>query len=231
MSELAGYARYAIYWAPPRGSMLARAGDAWLGWDAEAGVPVKQPSVGLDLAAHTRAARRYGFHATLKAPFRLAADQRAEGLDLELKRFAAREPAFRTHGLSPSLVRGFLALSPIGPTDALDALAARAVMRFDDFRAELTAEEIAHRDPSGMTTRQARYFARWGYPSVFEEFDFHVTLSGAVAGLEAFRLANLARTLFAPVLRPALEISEICLFGDPGHGQPFRLLRRYALTG
>src|SRR5690625_3806511 len=31
------FRRYAIYWAPPAGSDLARFGASWLGWDADLG--------------------------------------------------------------------------------------------------------------------------------------------------------------------------------------------------
>ena len=76
--------RQAIYFAPPAGSPLARFGAAWLGWDPEAGAEVEDlPVAGLPLPreALVAAPRRYGFHATLKPPFRLAAGRDAAGLD------------------------------------------------------------------------------------------------------------------------------------------------------
>ena len=76
--------RQAIYFAPPAGSPLARFGAAWLGWDPEAGAEVEGlPVAGLPLPreALVAAPRRYGFHATLKPPFRLAAGRDAAGLD------------------------------------------------------------------------------------------------------------------------------------------------------
>ena len=68
--------RYAIYFAPPPASPLARFGRQWLGRDAETGEAVATPAhAGVAperLAAWTASPRRYGFHATLKPPFRLA---------------------------------------------------------------------------------------------------------------------------------------------------------------
>src|SRR5215469_910585 len=69
-------ARYAIYWAPPDDSGLARIGAAWLGRDAVTDRALPRPTVvGFDdatLAALTAEPRRYGLHATLKPPFGLA---------------------------------------------------------------------------------------------------------------------------------------------------------------
>ena len=47
MTGIDGYRRYAIFWAPPAGSGLARFGAAWLGWDAETGRDVAQPALAL----------------------------------------------------------------------------------------------------------------------------------------------------------------------------------------
>ncbi|MFN3614080.1 MAG: phosphonate metabolism protein, partial [Rubrimonas sp.] len=74
MTELSGYARYAIYYAPEPGSALARAGAAWLGADPAGAPPPPIEPAGLPRprAELVSRAARYGLHATLKAPFRLA---------------------------------------------------------------------------------------------------------------------------------------------------------------
>ena len=70
-------ARYAIYYAPTAQSDLWRKASAWIGRDAYTGVAIERPTLagldGLDLATLTAAPRGYGFHATLTAPFELAA--------------------------------------------------------------------------------------------------------------------------------------------------------------
>src|SRR5882757_7546016 len=69
-------ARYAIYFTPPPDSPLARFGAGVLGYDCFERADVPHRSIdGLDpalLALATVDPRRYGFHATLVAPFRLA---------------------------------------------------------------------------------------------------------------------------------------------------------------
>src|SRR5262249_12768926 len=67
--------RYAIYFVPPADSALYRSGAGFLGYDCYPGKRLRQPQdTGLtasEWAQLTREPRRYGFHATLKAPFRL----------------------------------------------------------------------------------------------------------------------------------------------------------------
>ena len=61
--------RYAIYFTPGETDPLTRAAERWIGRSAFSdAVPAPLDA---DLAFHTASARRYGFHATMKAPFRL----------------------------------------------------------------------------------------------------------------------------------------------------------------
>ena len=69
--------RYAIYYVPPSDTQLADFGAAILGHDVESGSARERlvvPGIAESrLVGMTRRAGRYGFHATLKAPFRLPA--------------------------------------------------------------------------------------------------------------------------------------------------------------
>src|SRR5271163_3354025 len=68
--------RYALYFAPRPETALAQFGARWLGWDVERGRAVDAvETAGLPTELHAAVTAdpcRYGFHATLKAPFRLA---------------------------------------------------------------------------------------------------------------------------------------------------------------
>jgi hypothetical protein len=83
--------RYAVYYAPRPGAFADRAAR-WLGRDAEADVPLPQPALpGIaDPAAITAAPRRYGFHGTLRAPFRLAEGVTPEAAGEAVAALAAR---------------------------------------------------------------------------------------------------------------------------------------------
>jgi putative phosphonate metabolism protein len=233
MTGIEGYARYAIFWAPPAGSGLARFGARWLGWDAGSGHEVAQPSLALPrpLDQITRTPRRYGFHATLKPPFRLADSTTAAALDRALAALVARTPPATAPGLAPSARLGFLALMPTGPAPVLDALAAACTRGLDRFRAPPDAAELAPYRARSLTSRQEHNLTRWGYPYVLGDFRFHLTLSDRLRPGEVAALTEAVTALAAPHLAPLLHLDDICLYGDPGSGSGFRLLRRYPLTG
>ena len=231
---LDGHARYAIYWAPPKGSDLARFGAEWLGWDAEAGThPPRSDPPGLPIPAAeiTAAPRRYGFHATVKPPFRLAGGTDPAGLRAAFHDFAAGQAPFLAPPLALSGKHGFLALRFSAPAPGMAVLAAQAVEALDRFRAPPSAEELDRRRARPLPPEAEANLTRWGYPWVMGLFDFHLTLSGA---LPPDHLAAVSAALDAPTapFRAApLAVEELCLFGDPGGGAPFRLLDRARLGG
>jgi putative phosphonate metabolism protein len=226
--------RFAIYWAPPRNAPLAEIGEAWLGRSAESDAALERPVLpgfgAGELAAATAEPRRYGLHATLKPPFRLAEGGSAAALAAAFDDFARRQSRVIAPPLRLKRIGRFLALVPGARTPALDALAAAAVEAFDAFRAPLDAAELARRHAAGLSPAQAQHLARWGYPYVMEEFRFHVTVTGALETALAERLSPALERLFAPVLTLPLEIAELALFAEPAPRAPFRLIRRAALA-
>jgi putative phosphonate metabolism protein len=229
---LEGYRRYAVYYAPEPGTALADFGAAWLGWDAEAVAERAHPDVpGLPRPAAdiTAAPRRYGFHGTLKAPFRLRPDVGPEDLDHAVAALAAGEPAFALPPLRLAALGPFLALVPGGTEPRLDAVAAACVARLDVFRAAMAKEEQARR-ADGLTPGQARLLGRWGYPFVMDEFRFHLTLTGPLEPPDRAAIAAALNPLLEPILAESQRFGSICIFGEPDQG-PFRLLRRHRLPG
>ena len=224
--------RYAVYYAPPEGAFATRAAE-WLGWDAETGAAVSGPlPEGLPdgLGDITADPRKYGFHGTIRAPFRPA-----EGLDLGAVELAVAALAGRLEpvvcdGLVLENLQGFLALTPAGCEAALLELGAAVVEGTDHLRAPLTEAEIARRRPERLSTRQRELLARWGYPYVMEEFRFHLTLTDRLADAVAGPVSTALAEHFAPVLPRPFVIADLCLFGEDGAGR-FHLLSRHALTG
>ncbi|MCJ8140778.1 DUF1045 domain-containing protein [Falsirhodobacter halotolerans] len=210
--------RYAIYYVPPPGP-FARWGAEWLGWDAEAGCRLSHP---LSTDALVAPARKYGFHATLKAPFRLVGPP--EDLEAAVNDLAHRLSPVFPGALGLARLGTFLALVPQGDTRALNDLAGQVVAFLDPFRAPLTEAEIAHRKPERLTPKQRLLLDRWGYPKVMEEFRFHMTLTGP---------CDLAPEALAPHLEPVLPdpftVDSLCLMGEGEDGM-FRLIRRYPLS-
>ncbi len=236
--SLEGWARYAIYAAPPKSGRLGGLGAEWLGRDAESdqasGAGRRPAFAGLGLAPDAIAAlvaapARYGFHGTLKAPFRLASDASAEALDAALRAYAAERAPVEAPRLALTVDHGFVALRPSAPSPDLDARAAEIVERFDGFRAPMTPEERARRRADALDAEAEALLERWGYPWVMERFGFHLTLTGRLPPAEAEALSGRLAPIFAPALGEPFPLDDVALFGDPGDG-PFRLLRRYRFS-
>lgn len=229
------YRRYAVYQAPLPGSRLARLGAAWLGRDARTGAEVAQPDAVRGLWALTAAPRRYGLHATLKPPMRLAEGRCEDAFMAAVEDLAARCAPVDLGRMKLILLRqdsgdGFLALVPEDPPPALAALAAEVVRALDDFRAPADAAELARRRAAGLNPRQEALLERWGYPHVMEAFRFHITLSGPLDSASTPDVVAAAEAHFAPVLSEPQRIADLAVFGE-GEDGAFHDLRRFVLTG
>ncbi len=224
--------RFAIYYAPPAGSELEAFGRRWLGRDPVTGDGVERaPIEGLDpaeLARITRPARHYGFHGTLKAPFALEPGRHATDLRAAARDFAASRVAFEAPPLQLAKLSRWLALTPKASSPALDRLAADCVRAFEPFRAQPSAAELERRRQSGLTPRQDRHLTAFGYPYVFEDFHFHMTLAGP---LDEARLDRLYRTLL-PMIGPfPLVVDAIAIYRQPRRDEPFVETARLPFAG
>jgi len=223
-APLEGWARYAVYYTPPPGP-LARLGAAWLG----DGAGVEALATPRPRAALIARAARYGFHATLKAPFRLAPGATGAALDAAVAALAARLAPARAAGLRVAAFHGFVALRPEGDAAALDAVAAACARDLDGFRAALTdADRARYRD---LTPAQARALDAVGYPHALDAFAFHMTLTCAQPSAEAEATRAALAAAFAPALPRPFTLDALTLCGDPGAGRPFVALRRHPLRG
>jgi putative phosphonate metabolism protein len=225
--------RFAIYYTPPEHDPLTVTAARWLGRNAftgESGMPPAAAGLGqAEIAYHTAAPRRYGFHATLKAPFRLASSQTEAGLAAALAGFCRSRAPLTLPRIELALLDGFLALVPAAPMRELEQLAADVVTTFDRFRAPLTEAEIERRNPHGLSPRQIGLLQRWGYPYVMDEFRFHMTLTGRLDAEEVPRVREAVETFFGPHLERPLEIGHLALFVEPEPGAPFTVRALHAL--
>jgi len=219
--------RWAVYLAPPRGSVLETLANHWLGRDLQ-GQPLARPAVpgfsSARLEEVTRAPRHYGFHATLKPPFALAEGTDEGRLRATAADFAAARVPFRAPPLTVAAIGSFLALVPSADAPALGVLAADCVRAFDHLRAPPLPEETAKRRQAALTPRQEAYLERWGYPYVLEEFRFHMTLTGPMPDAEerATLRAALAE-MMAPACAEPLTVDAIALYAQAHRAAPFAL--------
>lgn len=225
------FSRFAIYYTPEPDSDLAKFGASWLGWDSVAGRQVAHPTVAsIDIEALTRTPRKYGFHATIKPPLRLAAGKTADELAGHLEALCATAKPVQLDGLAVTRLGKFLALCPVGDTGPLAYLAARFVKELDAFRAAPNEAELAKRRAARLTAAQEALLLEWGYPYVLDEFRFHMTLSGRLDAELADRAeAALAEQLAHVSLAPH-DIATMTLLGEAADGK-FHQIHRYALTG
>lgn len=224
--------RAAAYWAPAANSDLWRFACRWLGRDAATGETF--PAADARHAAITEDARRYGFHATLKAPIVLAEGATLEDVRSALRTLAARFTPFTTAPWVLDSIDGFLALVPDPAIDAgrpklFHALADACVLALEPFRRPATPEEIARRRPERLDPRGRLYLERYGYPWVMEKFFAHLTLTCRLDRDE--RQATAARLRRELAVLPAVPFAfhDICLFIEESSGAPFRLTERFPL--
>jgi putative phosphonate metabolism protein len=223
-------ARLALYWAPDLDDPLHQDGSSWLGRDAETGAELPQPPVpGHDIAELTAEPRRYGLHATLKAPFRLAvswAEARAAAAAL-----AARLRPFDLPTLAVRDLDGFLALRETAPCPPLRALADACVEALDGCRAPPDEAELARRRRARLSPEQDATLARWGYPHVFGAWRFHVTLTRRLAPAEKDAVLPAAEAHLREALRHRRRVSSLCLFTQAVPEAPFLIAERLPFGG
>jgi putative phosphonate metabolism protein len=226
------FKRYAVYYTPAPG-LLADFGAGWLGWDAANGdIPPAPdvPDLPLPRDEITETPRKYGLHATIKPPFRLADGQSPEALASALARFCTQAGPVALDGLEIAQLGRFLALVPQGDTARLGGLAAVAVDSLDAFRAPPTEAELARRRAGGLSAAQDALLERWGYPYVMQEFRFHITLTGKLPKSQAAQVRDALAPHLAPLLPRPFVIDALSLVGEDTDGL-FHLIHRYTLSG
>lgn len=226
------YRRYAIYFTPAPGP-LTQVCTAWLGWDMATGQDMPSPDVAglpLPVAQITETPRKYGLHATMKPPFRLAQGATQTMLNDALATFCATRSPVILDGLDLARLGRFLALRPLGDEGALNALAADTVRGFDAFRAPLTEAEMIRRREAGLTAEQDSLLRAWGYPYVMDQFRFHITLTGKLPVAQARQTAEALAPVLTPLLPAPFVIDALSLAGEDAQGR-FHLISRHAFTG
>jgi putative phosphonate metabolism protein len=226
--------RYAIYFAPAHNSAWWAFGAHWLGRDEQHDTALVQPTLTKlapdELRELTAQPRRYGFHATLKAPFSLRGEHTASDLTARLNQLADTLKPVPLGLLQVATLGDFVALVPAQVTDDLMTLAAACVTGLDDLRAPLTDIDLARRRIEHLSAREQALLQLYGYPYVLERFRFHLTLSGPVTPLVAQRVQQ---AVAAPVAQlndaTPLVLDRLCLFVESAPGQPFTRIADAAL--
>lgn len=225
--------RYGIYFCPSQSLPLYGQGSQWLGRDAITGATLEP-----DLPDHIRhedwlrvtdSPRRYGFHATLKPPFRLADNTTLEELQAALAEFAHSHNCFCAPPLAVGTLGRFLALILSTPSEAFSNLAAGCVSYFDRFRAPATEQETTQRMRRSLSPSERTHVLQWGYPYVFDTWKFHMSLTSSMHTKSLSIFEPYLRSRFAMACKHPLLVDSVCIFHEPNPGGLFRLLDRACL--
>ncbi|MHB1102297.1 MAG: DUF1045 domain-containing protein [Devosia sp.] len=225
--------RFAIYFAPAIASPLWTKAAAWLGRDPATGTVFDADVAGLSrdrLAATATSARRYGFHATIKAPMALAPGTSQGELERALTAFGLRRRQVSIGPLKLTLLEGFLALVPERQSEALTRFAGECVAQFDRFRRPMSANEREKRAHGGLSAHQIGLLDRYGYPYVMDQFLFHMTLSDRLDAADREPVMDAAQAWFAPVLGREVLLDRLALFHEAEPGAPFMRLADFPLS-
>lgn len=227
------YKRVAIFYAPGSQTPLANFGAQWLGWDVEHAKDVPHPDIdGLpeSIEALVATPQKYGFHGTLKAPFRIRDDQTIDGLKDAMKAFSDQRKPFVIGQMKVAKLGSFVAIIQENASDEFANFASEIVRSFEDYRAPLRDEDIAKRRKAGLTPRQDELMLQWGYPYIFEEFKFHLTLTGKLSEQNAQIVCDRLTDHLKPILDTHVEAIDLCLYGEREDGR-FEIIERFPFLG
>jgi len=210
--------RYAIYFTPPATDPFTETASRWLGRNAFSDDVLDDYA---DFAGVTEDPRRYGFHATLKAPFELAEDRSEAELVEAFSAFAATQLAFDIPEIVIGSLGPFFALVPATLHQPLQDFTAEVVTHFEPFRAPLSERDMARRKPETLSESQRANLHRWGYPYVMDDFRFHMTLTGPVSEGRRQEMADILTKTFAGFIHRPLTISGLGLFVEKQRGEAF----------
>ncbi len=219
--------RVAVYFVPHSCPLLMKAASRWLGRE---GVGIDSiPKAELDKLL--QAPNHYGFHATIKPPFRLNDGYTLNDVEGELAEFVKEWQPFDLPPLELARINNFFCLRPKTESKRLHSLAADAVRRFDHFRRPAEEAELARRRTTGLSERQEQLLLQWGYPYVLDEFRFHLTLTGNIENesqVEPLRRELSSR--FSPIIQESVCFDGLCLFVQEGE-EPFSEYKRFPFKG
>ncbi|RUL76075.1 DUF1045 domain-containing protein [Dyella choica] len=211
--------RYAVYFCPVAGSELDAFGREWLSTREISGLAAERLH---ELMGNVR---RYGWHATLCAPFALNEQGSYDELRRHVAEIAQRNQAFEL-SLHLQQLAGFLALRPSGNKADINQLAEQCARRLNSLRAP-TTEAAWQRRAAKLDATELALYQQFGYPYVLDRYRFHMTLSARASEEEERALRAWLSPRVANLPPTCIDALTICRETEPG--QPFEPFERFAL--
>ena len=234
------YSRYAIYYAPPKGSSLEEFGRYWFGWD-----PVNAKLINnkhrinylsrfgiknlINIDKNVLIAKKYGFHGTLIPPFKLNKNYSTNTLFKKTEEIAKKFKRFKFYKFKLKKINDFYAFVQNKKNNNINKLSNRLVRELYKFRSPLTKKEIDKRNPSKLSKLQLNILYKWGYPYLMSEFNFHMTLASEVTGNKLyFELKKIEKNKEI-ILNEINNFDKIYIFGENQKGM-FENLENFSLS-
>lgn len=222
--------RYAVYFCPAPDSNWGLAGAQWLGRCAITGKKYPQPQFS-DIDSElfhslTSDPKRYGWHATLKAPFKLVPEHEVGDLLLKMHQLAKSLKPFDLPQLEVSTTGGFLSLRPREVSAPLHAAASMFVRDLQSFALPLNDAELARRRKAKLTPEQDELLVQWGYPWVLDQFHFHFSLTVSLHSIDLptqQKLMQAAQQHFGNL--SDCRFDRIALVIEPEAGKDFEVIK------
>lgn len=222
--------RHAVYFCPAPDTNWGIAGAQWLGRCAVTGKKDQQLQLsGIDpelFSSLTSHPKRYGWHATLKAPFKLVPEHNVGDLLLKMHQLAKSLKPFDLPRLGVSTTGGFLSLRPTEISLQLNDAAAMCVRDLQSFALPLTADELIRRRKAELTPEQDKLLVEWGYPWVLDQFNFHFSLTGSLQSIDVpkqKKLMQAAEQHFGNL--SVCRFDRIALVMEPEAGKDFEVIK------
>jgi hypothetical protein len=224
------YKRYAIYYVPSENSELDLFGKCWLGWDPYKGVETtksdlsKLPSF-KKFSSLVLTPKQYGFHGTIKAPFKLKNEYTYNDLENKVREISKQIHSFYFDQLIIKKLGNFIGLIPTNNLK-VNAVSNKFVEELDYLRDELSESEIKKRKPHKLTSNQKQMLFKWGYPYVFDEFKFHLTLTSKLNVVEIDDVLRSLQNILKQVNLNKISFNNICIFGQKSD-EKFYFVQRF----
>jgi hypothetical protein len=215
--------RYAIYFCPSSDSALGRLGRDWLATSTDA---PELPGISTERRiALLVKVRRYGWHATIRAPFMpmdhvTYADVRRAVTSVAHAR-ASFELPLHIHRLA-----GFLALRPCIDGIAPRQLAATCLKSLLPLCAPLS-NEVLDRRSVGLDADEVTLLQDYGYPYVLDRYRFHLTLSAPATESEEHAMRQWLAPRVAEL--PSMQVDALSICREVTPDGVFELVERIPL--
>jgi hypothetical protein len=215
--------RYAIYFCPTGDTALGRLGHDWLGASPDA---PELPGISTERRnALLVKVRRYGWHATIRAPFTPMDNVTYDDLRRAVTSVAQARASFELP-LHIHRLAGFLALRPCVDGVAPRLLAATCLKALLPLCAPVP-NEVLDRRSVGLDTDEISLLQSYGYPYVLDRYRFHLTLSAPATEPEEQAMQQWLEPRVAEL--PSTRVDALSICREPTPGGAFELIERIPL--